>query len=512
MSSSASGVQSAHPYDTQPEPLHDTAPVTRATLAAASVLGLFALVLGLFFGPQHQQLGYAVGGDVDLANRIRELPGGGDGYRSLAAAEVTAEAITWAGIGYLGDLPAGAAPGPNTPFELGSITKTFTGSLFADAIERGEVSAQDALERHIPELAGTAAGRVTLASLAQHTSGLPPLGATAAGAALPTLIFNDNPYAETDVGALVQDAAEASVTPEQGLVYSNFGVSLLGEALVRASASGDYPSLVRERITEPLGMANTVFAANESDVPDGALSGHHPNGLPAPRWVGSGYLPAGSSTFTTIADLAKWAQAQINGTAPGRAALNPTTEWEEGLSIGWGWLTSEVPGEPTVTWHNGQTAGFSSILRIDLQAGTALVMLGNSTTDVELLAEELVTGERFDRMSTAEAIIFWTMAVIGMGLTVVAMHRAIRAKSLLPIVADLVWAVFGLALMWHSGPWMQVGSWLWAIPVAITAAAAAVGVCRVASGLPLLPAKQAWASWLSVVLALLTSAFVVAMF
>ena len=58
--------------------------------------------------------------------------------------------------------------------EIGSVSKGITGLLFRDAVERGEVAAEDLLQQHLP-LTGCPAGTVTLGSLAQHRSGLPRL-------------------------------------------------------------------------------------------------------------------------------------------------------------------------------------------------------------------------------------------------------------------------------------------------------------------------------------------------
>jgi serine-type D-Ala-D-Ala carboxypeptidase/endopeptidase len=77
-----------------------------------------------------------------------------------------------------GSRPAVCTWGPvsgTSVFEAGSVTKAMTGLLLALAIEAGEVSSSDRLDRFLP---GTGpAGRATLAELATHTSGLPRLPA-----------------------------------------------------------------------------------------------------------------------------------------------------------------------------------------------------------------------------------------------------------------------------------------------------------------------------------------------
>ena len=60
-------------------------------------------------------------------------------------------------------------------FEAGSVSKTVTGLLFALAIQAAELSADDRLERYLPDT--RRAGQATLVELATHTSGLPRLPA-----------------------------------------------------------------------------------------------------------------------------------------------------------------------------------------------------------------------------------------------------------------------------------------------------------------------------------------------
>lgn len=301
--------------------------VERFPARTTAMILLISLVIGmgigLLIGPERQRLGEVSSGDPELAQRVRTATGDGAGLRSVAVAEVTATSIRWAGLGNAGaGRGPGVAPTDQTVYELGSVTKTFTGALFADAVERREVRAEDTVDKHLPELRGTAAGKVTLASLAQHRSGLPRLGATAE-AAVVSAMLNENPYATSTTERLIADAAAAPVTPDQPPTYSNLGVSLLGTALVRAAELPDYPNLVADRITGPLGMTGTVIAGTDAEVPTTAIHGFTANGLRTPRWTGTGYLPMGSSTYTTIADLASWAQAQLNGRRPESTRWNP---------------------------------------------------------------------------------------------------------------------------------------------------------------------------------------------
>lgn len=78
---------------------------------------------------------------------------------------------------------------PDSVFQIGSVTKAFTGLLLADSVARGEVEFSDPATDY---LLGASPGRVTLVELATHTSGLPRLPP---GMLRYALLRPRNPYA-----------------------------------------------------------------------------------------------------------------------------------------------------------------------------------------------------------------------------------------------------------------------------------------------------------------------------
>src|SRR5207302_11111885 len=105
----------------------------------------------------------SVTGDADLAARARPLLSGALDRVSIAVLDGTT--VTYANFGAKQE----------TEYEIGSITKTFTGLLLADAIERGEVTADTRLGALLP-LAGAPVANVTLAGRASHRAGLSAQG------------------------------------------------------------------------------------------------------------------------------------------------------------------------------------------------------------------------------------------------------------------------------------------------------------------------------------------------
>lgn len=504
--------QQHHPLEVVEAP---RGPAKRILVIAAIVAGLAAVVLGMLVGPQRQALSAQVTGDEALAARVVDAVGGHGGYRSVVVAEVTPEGTTWAGVGKIGDGRDGPAPTDETIYELGSVTKTFTASLFADAIERGEVGAEDPLSAHIPELEGTPAGEVTLASLAQHSSGLPRLGPAFAIESLAASLSGGNPYGPQTTEIMIEDAAAAPVDPAQGPVYSNLGVALLGTALANAAGADGYSALLEERVLGPLGMESTSIATTEGEVPAETTPGFLTNGAPTDHWWGEGYAPTGSSTTTNIGDLAAWAAANLDGTAPGSTALEPTAEFAEGSGIGWIWQTTQVTNpsadrNPTLTWHNGGTGGFTSVVMLDREADRAVVVLGNTQQIVDPIAVALLTDAEVPDLGAQGSLLLWVtfgFAVVASGL---ALLFAFRSKAALPIVNWLLLAVGGLVSLWVAGPWASVGGWAFGVALAPALAALAVGILR-SPALRFQPRKWAWLSWvgLAVVLVLLVATLLV---
>src|SRR5919199_5875525 len=104
-----------------------------------------------------------VTGDTALADRARPLLTGA--LDRVSVAVVDGLTTTYAGFG----------ADERTEFEIGSLTKTFTAHLLADAIQRGEVTADTKVGALLP-LGGAPVADVTLEELASHRSGLSAQG------------------------------------------------------------------------------------------------------------------------------------------------------------------------------------------------------------------------------------------------------------------------------------------------------------------------------------------------
>lgn len=283
----------------------------------------------------------------------------------------------------------------NTEFEIGSVSKTFTAALLADAVERGEVT----LETTVADIMGTdltdpgaEIGTVTLAELASHRSGLPRLATDPAPliSSIFRAVLHRDPYTAPPAEVL-HHAQSAPLGGRGAMSYSNLGYAFLGQLLARA-AGMEYHELLRQRILEPLNMQDTYAPVTAGNVRSDAPAGRSAGGLKQAAWTMHGSAPAGGIR-STAADMSRYAQAMLAGTAPGAEALDPVWETgDDGERVGLSWFTqvSKESPERVVTWHNGQTGGFASMVALERDAGRAVLILSNVAAGQEEAALTLL--------------------------------------------------------------------------------------------------------------------------
>lgn len=275
----------------------------------------------------------------------------------------------------------------DTVYEIGSITKTMTALLFADAVECGQLRPETALGS-VLDLDGTPAGDVTLEELASHRSGLPRLATRRRDyrAVARAVLRQRNPYT-AGLEVLLKQARAAKVTDRGRYSYSNMGFALLGQALA-AHAGTTYPHLLQDKLFDRLGMVASTTPLTAGDLPPDAPTGRDAAGHSQQAWTMNAYAPAGG-VRSTPADLARYAQALLDSRAPGMNALDPRWEADNGSRVGYGWCTDHAD-DAAVTWDNGGTGGFSSMLALDRDHTSAVLVLADTAVPVEDIAVDLL--------------------------------------------------------------------------------------------------------------------------
>ena len=338
-------------------------------IAAASATAL----IGVLLIPRPPTLSTAVAGDPAFVDEVRSLVAAQSGPRDrLSVILIDGDDERSAHFGATDD----------TVYEIGSMTKTFTAALFADAVERGEVET-DTRIGDLLDLGAGEASDVTLEQLATHSSGLPrlPQSLDVTMRSVLSQLRASDPYT-FDLDQLEGHARDSAVGANE-YEYSNLGFALLGQALA-AAAGTDYAELVGTRILDPIGMSASSVPTSADDLPDSPTTGFTATGRAADPWTMRAYAPAGSIR-SSPADMTSYARALLAGDAPGSDALTPRADAGEVERIGYAWFTTDG-----VTWHNGMTGGFSSFVGLDRESERAVVVLSDTAVNLDALGMSLL--------------------------------------------------------------------------------------------------------------------------
>ena len=278
-----------------------------------------------------------------------------------------------------GKLDNGSAPDASTVFEIGSITKTFTATLLAEAVQSGKVMLDEPVAKLLPDftIPSRDGKEITLADIATQHSGLPRMPDNFAPA------DPNNPYADYDTTRLKAFLAGYTLPRDPGAQYeySNLAFGLLGYALA-SSAHTDYGTLVREKIFDPLGMSEsgTAFTAQ---MRAHLAPGHDALGKPVANWD-MGALAGAGAIRSTGNDMLRYLKANmgINKT-PLNAAMTlahaPRLDSLPHMRIGLAWMTTDKG----IVWHNGMTGGYASFIGFTADGTRGVVVLTNAMISVD---------------------------------------------------------------------------------------------------------------------------------
>lgn len=376
------------------------------------VLGLTGLVLWRpAIGWQADGSGYWTDGGVPALDEVvrseiadwarEERPIG------LAVGIVTPDGAARATLGRARLLPGGP-PLREAAFEIGSITKTFTGILLASLVNRGVVSLDDRLPELLPAGIDLPAEQqsITLAHLATHTAGLPrtPPGPLDLGLLL-RILLGLNPYEGYTTDDLLRalEVTELRSRPGERSDYSNFGFGLLGWILGREAATG-YAGALREFVYEPLAL-HGIETGPGGDVGSHTAVGYRNRqgigpvrlGLVAAPWDIPEAFEGAGAIRSTLEGMMGYLHANMREGSGAvysaiRAAQREQFPISPTRSIGLAWVRDQRPdlGGQTVIWHNGGTGGFRSFLGFTEDGRYGVVVLANALASVDPLGARLL--------------------------------------------------------------------------------------------------------------------------
>ena len=313
------------------------------------------------------------------------------GAPGLVVAAVRGEESVVLGFG---ETRPGSKTEPNgrSILRMGSIAKAMAGQVLASMAADGTVKLTDPLAKYAPpgaKVPSFAGRQITLLDLATYTAGLPRELPDA-----PEPQPGQNPFTrfQTDAYWRWLSGATLPYAPGTGAMYSNLGFGLLGEALAKAGGK-PYAALLKERVTDPLGMSDTTTKLAEAQKPR-AMTGLDLDGTEAPLWETPAAMDASGNVFTTGDDMVKWMRWHLAANSAAGAEIrvldHAPYRWHDGLkaavgvdgnnmdALGLGWTIS-VPKQhrPLILAKSGGIAGFMTYVVLAPTRGVGVFVVAN---------------------------------------------------------------------------------------------------------------------------------------
>ena len=239
----------------------------------------------------------------------------------------------------------------STKFRIGSITKQFTAVAVMILQERGKLSVDDPIAKHLEDTP-EAWSEVTIHHLLTHTGGVPSYTSMPDYEQKMML-----PQSKKEMVDRFRDKP-LDFEPGEKFRYSNSGYFLLG--MIIESASGKtYDKFLRDAVFEPLKLDDTGYDRFGKVLPHRATGYNRGDG----DFVHSPYLDmtqpySAGALYSTVEDMAKWDKA-----LRGRKLLSAEgykKMWTpEKVNYAYGWLV-ETDEDGQQMSHGGGINGFAS--------------------------------------------------------------------------------------------------------------------------------------------------------
>jgi len=275
----------------------------------------------------------------------------------------------------------------DTPFVIGSISKSLTGLAIVKLIEEGTIQLDDPVQKYIPWFTlkdKQAASQITIKHLLTHTSGI----STYSGLSISDLESKDLDAIKENVESLSN--VKLTAAPGEKHQYSNANYSILG-ALIEEVTNQTYSDYMEEHVFSPLGMKNTA-AIESMAYEKGYLPGYQSwFGLPRKSSVtyDNGGAPYGYITASAT-DLVQFirllSQHDSNNFLSKNAMdlyVSPLVQTSKNRYYGFGVRVSNPNSKEEMIWHSGSTPDARSEVFFIPETGWGGVILTNKSHILE---------------------------------------------------------------------------------------------------------------------------------
>jgi CubicO group peptidase (beta-lactamase class C family) len=341
--------------------------------------------------------------------------------------------------------PDGRAVTPQTPFILGSTSKSFTALAIMQLVEAGQIDLDAAVTTYLPWFRtsdAVASAQITVRHLLHQNSGLPTYEGRQG------IADNDQSSMALENGVRALASVRLSQPPGQGYEYANENYDILG-LIVQTVSGKSYEDYVHSAIFAPLQMNYSAAALSDPAAADLATGYRHwlfwPVAFAAPyprRTTPSGFL------ISSAEDMTHYVSALLNGgtygnhrilSPQGIATLHtPGAKMGAGGAYGMGWVIQDQPGSRKI-WHNGDVSNFHANLLLLPDQRIGIVILINVS-----------------RAYNGAAL---NIPIEGVAAILRGESLTANTNSVVTIIPQLLLATLLIPLLWIVGSYLFISRW-----------------------------------------------------
>ncbi|MFH1728338.1 MAG: serine hydrolase domain-containing protein [Pseudomonadota bacterium] len=274
---------------------------------------------------------------------------------------------------------------PESLYEIGSLTKTFTALAISDLSISGVINLSDKLHKILSPFSSTSPlGNQKVINFLQHTSGLPKN---------PDIQHCPNPRRQVTFNSLKQLIQYTKLNPSSDYSYSNFGYGILG-TILKEKLSSSLDEIYLDFLFKHIDLKQTVLRTKKIES---VLTGYdNQNPVSSIYWDKNAFLGSGGGLVSCTSDLTKYARNVIFGDNKFTPALKQCLENKliitSNYHTGLGWKYHPILN---IYWHDGITPGFRSFWGFNYDKNISVCLLANSS--VPEIKDDFYPGE-FDNL------------------------------------------------------------------------------------------------------------------
>jgi len=365
----------------------------------------------------------------------------------------------------------GAPTTIDTPFQLGSISKSYAALLVMQLVETDQLDLDDPVVRYVPYFRTAdidASNQITVRQILSHQSGLSTLD----GNRLQQTTYRGTDALERAIRTLSR--AELNPEPIKNWAYSNANYMLVA-AVVENITEQPFETVARTRIFEPLGLSESYVQMRDGTGQIESMGFLQWFGVPVGQRVIPGRAMMGAGGVTASAkDLGVYVQAVASADprimSPTTAEALISTQWQspnDPFGYALGWMTSETDGKKVV-FHGGLNGGFAAHAAFFPEEGRGAVVVTNQSGTLQADVPGVVLREALGIPTgpttpvTAQRLIIWLLLATVFIMAFAAIFSMVRFSKYAKHVGRVnrfrrgvpVIALFGLAygLTWLVPP------------------------------------------------------------